>query len=317
MTATTVTTQGTYYFRVTIDGVTSAVATLTVGAKTATVATQNGTINAGTAGSATFAVTTANITNGQAGSVTWYTTSAGTTTTTAPTGITSSVSSVSGNAATVTMTATTTATAGTYWFKVTIDGVTSAVATLTVSGAKTVTVASQSGTINAGTAGSTATFAVTTANIADGRAGSVTWYLPPAGTIATTAPTGLISYVSSVSGNAATVTMTATTAAMAGTYWFRVTIDGVTSGGVVTLTVSRLTSAPELALTTSLQAWMRGGLLHVEGLTIGETLSIYSATGALVYQGVATSEEMDIPIKAEGVYIIQSGERSVKAPVNF
>jgi hypothetical protein len=41
------------------------------------------------------------------------------------------------------------------------------------------------------------------------------------------------------------------------------------------------------------------------------------ATGALVYQSVATSEETDIPLKAEGVYIIQSGERTVKAPVNF
>jgi hypothetical protein len=29
--------------------------------------------------------------------------------------------------------------------------------------------------------------------------------------------------------------------------------------------------------------------------------SIYSTTGALVYQSVATSEEMDIPLKAEGV----------------
>jgi hypothetical protein len=61
---------------------------------------------------------------------------------------------------------------------------------------------------------------------------------------------------------------------------------------------------------------MRDGLLHVEGLTIGETLNIYSTTGALVYQSVATSKEMDIPLKAEGVYIIQSGERSVKVVFN-
>ena len=61
---------------------------------------------------------------------------------------------------------------------------------------------------------------------------------------------------------------------------------------------------------------MRNGLLHVEGLTVGETLSVYSATGQLMYKGVATSEEMDIPLRTEGVYIIQSGENSVKVVVN-
>ena len=101
--------------------------------KTVTVGTQNGSINSGTAGSATFAVTTQNIANGQAGTITWYTSSAGTVTTTAPIGISESVSNILNNAATVTMNATTAAQAGTRWFRVTIDGVQSAVCTLTVS----------------------------------------------------------------------------------------------------------------------------------------------------------------------------------------
>ncbi len=59
-------------------------------------------------------------------------TEAGTTTTAAPTGITPSVTATASNAATVTMTATA-AQKGTYYFKITIDGAASTVATLTVS----------------------------------------------------------------------------------------------------------------------------------------------------------------------------------------
>ena len=99
-------------------------------AKSVSVGSQGGTL---TTGSVTFTVTTANIANGQSGTVTWFTTSAGTTSGNAPTGVTSSVTSVSNNSATVTMTATAAAAVGSYYFKVTVDGVTSAVATLTVS----------------------------------------------------------------------------------------------------------------------------------------------------------------------------------------
>ena len=45
-------------------------------------------------------------------------------------------------------------------------------------------------------------------------------------------------------------------------------------------------------------------------------LSVYSATGQLVYKGVAASEEMDITLRAEGVYIVRAGENSVKVVVS-
>ena len=100
--------------------------------KTVTVASQVGAITSGTAGSVTFAVATENIANGQAGAVTWYSTAAGTTSTSAPTGVTAAVGAVASNAATVTITATENTVAGAYYFKVTIDGVASEVATLTI-----------------------------------------------------------------------------------------------------------------------------------------------------------------------------------------
>ena len=101
------------------------------------VAAQSGAIISGTAGTATFVLTTANIANGRTGSVAWFSSAAGTTSASAPAGISASVSAVANNAATITITATTAAAAGTYYFKVTIDGTSSTVATLTITAAPT------------------------------------------------------------------------------------------------------------------------------------------------------------------------------------
>ena len=67
---------------------------------------------------------------------------------------------------------------------------------------------------------------------------------------------------------------------------------------------------------TSLQVWMRNGLLHITGLTTGETLSVYTATGALVYHSIANSNEMDITLRRQGVYIIRNGKNVVKVVVS-
>jgi len=73
-----------------------------------------------------------------------------------------------------------------------------------------------------------------------------------------------------------------------------------------------INSVSELQSINPLRAWTHNGnLLRITGLTAGETLSIFSATGALVYHSVATSEEMDIPLSVQGVYIVRSGNNSV------
>jgi len=61
-----------------------------------------------------------------------------------------------------------------------------------------------------------------------------------------------------------------------------------------------------------LKAWTRNGLLHVAGLTAGETVNIFNATGMLVYQNIVTSDEMDIPLKVQGVYLVQSKNYTIK-----
>jgi len=95
----------------------------------------------------------------------------------------------------------------------------------------------------------------------------------------------------------------------------------VMPAGVVTVTANfapqqPTTNAPELTPENPLRAWMRNGLLHITGLTVGETVSIYNAVGALVYNSNAPAAEMDIPLNVQGVYIVRSGGNVVRVVIN-
>jgi len=61
-----------------------------------------------------------------------------------------------------------------------------------------------------------------------------------------------------------------------------------------------------------LKAWAHNGLLHISGLTVGETLHVYSASGVCVYRTVITSREMRFHLKMKGIYFIQSADHSVR-----
>jgi len=100
---------------------------------------------------------------------------------------------------------------------------------------KTVTVPTQSGPITSGTAG-TAMYYVTTANIENSKTGAVTWYEDLAATISTTKPAWVNDPLINVVSNTAYFAFTTTATAPAGTYYFRVTIDGAKSN-VGTLTI--------------------------------------------------------------------------------
>jgi hypothetical protein len=101
---------------------------------------------------------------------------------------------------------------------------------------ETVIVATQSGSITSGIAGN-ATFAVTTTNVSDGTVGAVSWYSSGAGTIATTTPIGILTSVSAINSNAAIITMTAGTNAVAGSYYFTLTEEsGISS--IATLNIA-------------------------------------------------------------------------------
>ena len=66
----------------------------------------------------------------------------------------------------------------------------------------------------------------------------------------------------------------------------------------------------------TLKANVSNGMLHISGLRTGESLSIYNATGQLVYQGIAKAAEEYVPLAASGVYIVVAGEQTVKTIMN-
>jgi hypothetical protein len=169
--------------------------------KSVTVSAQSGTMTAGAAGTVTFAITTANIANGS------YPAAVAN----LPTGVNvQGQVTVSNNSGTLTLAGSIAAVAGTYsTLTLTIDGATSAAFALTIAPApvKTVTVGAQSGAMTAGAAG-TVTFAVTTANIADGAYTATAANLPEGVNVQ-----GQVT----ISNNSGTLTLAGSIATVAGT----------------------------------------------------------------------------------------------------
>ena len=193
------------------------------------VGTQQSAIITGVEGTATYAVNTTNIATSQAGTVQWYSDANGT----IPMNrfpfvlISATVSTGSANR-TLTVNIGGDSSPGTYYFRVTIDGIESNVGTLSIDSplVKTVTVGAQSGAI---TVSGSVTFPVTTENIATSEAGTVNWYYQSNnGTFPVSAPTGVSTSVTTGSANR-TLTVTAGMDTDEGTYYFRVEIDGVES----------------------------------------------------------------------------------------
>jgi len=61
-----------------------------------------------------------------------------------------------------------------------------------------------------------------------------------------------------------------------------------------------------------LEAWVQNGTLHVGGLTAGKPWSVYTISGALVYQKIAMISEETVNLSVRGVYIVKSGNQAIK-----
>jgi hypothetical protein len=72
------------------------------------------------------------------------------------------------------------------------------------------------------------------------------------------------------------------------------------------------TANDDIPQTKPLKAWAQNERLHVSGLTTGETWSVYSVTGMLIYHGIAAGDEADLPLSDRGVYIVKSGVQIIK-----
>jgi hypothetical protein len=249
---TTATKAGSYYFKVTIDGVTSSVATLTIQPlKTVTIGGQSKDIIAGAAGSASFVITTENIAmvfGSVMPSYKWYSDKEGLNEITRPAGLGGTVTFNSSSMVVYSITTTADVPAGNYYFRATVDGTRSAVATLAVTApVRTVTLgATQTHPLYAGNNGSTY-YSIKTENFDDDFVvGSVQWYSNAAGTTSASAPADVT--VSIFYAGSPYMTVGAKTAAQAGTYYFRISFDGIQSAQVAKLVITPVPT--DISITT-------------------------------------------------------------------
>ena len=89
------------------------------------------------------------------------------------------------------------------------------------------------------------------------------------------------------------------------------TLANLSANTTVLVAFDRITSTETISKNT-LKAAVYNGLLYVSGLTVGETLNVYTVSGALIYRRVITSDEAIIPLKIPGVYIVCSGNYTIK-----
>jgi len=102
----------------------------------------------------------------------------------------------------------------------------------------------------------------------------------------------------------------------AGTFTFSITATnaGGTSAAVsYTITINTKTSNEDIAQENRLKAHIHNGTLYVSGQTVGQPLKVYSITGALIYQSIATGDSTAIPLSApRGIYIITDNKTTLK-----
>ena len=66
----------------------------------------------------------------------------------------------------------------------------------------------------------------------------------------------------------------------------------------------------------TLRVWAQNGRLHVSGLTPWITWRVYSLSGVLVYQSVATIEKAEVQLPVRGVYVVTNGKKTVKVVIS-
>ena len=104
-----------------------------------------------------------------------------------------------------------------------------------------------------------------------------------------------------------------------GSFEFRVTPPDTRSSaynnGVIVATSYDDVANEQLTINNEqLKGWTQNGVLYVKGLTPGKPWSVYNLYGQLIYAGTETQCIASLP--GRGVYIIQSGNSTIKVMVN-
>ena len=79
-----------------------------------------------------------------------------------------------------------------------------------------------------------------------------------------------------------------------------------------TLTITSISNNEAPLDTNALNAWIHNGMLHITGLIVGETLSVYAITGDLVYHSLVASDVIDIQLPVQGLYIIKTDSKTIR-----
>ncbi|GHV30515.1 hypothetical protein FACS1894177_03220 [Bacteroidia bacterium] len=114
-------------------------------------------------------------------------------------------------------------------------------------------------------------------------------------------------------GSETNIAITPHTDLAAGTYTATLTVSGE---GITPVSVEIVYTVKPTGIdspqATALKAYVQNGTLHVSGLTVGKMWSIYGISGALIYQSVAHEDKADFNLSIRGVYIVTSGNKTVK-----
>jgi hypothetical protein len=145
-----------------------------------------------------------------------------------------------------------------------------------------------------------------TASVGDGGELSYQWYKNFGSAIVGATGSSYLPPTSETGTNFYYVTVTNTNASVNGSK------TATISSYQATITVTVPTSTETPGIDNALRAYVRDGMLHVSGLSVGKTWSVYCFDGTLLYQNTASGSEASIAVSAHGMYLVKSGNETLK-----
>lgn len=91
-----------------------------------------------------------------------------------------------------------------------------------------------------------------------------------------------------------------------------VDVDGISYVSSHDLIVTETTGITDIP-NNKVEMSINNSILILENLNVGEKITVHTAAGICIYNGVANGNTMNIPLHGSGVYIIKVGNQSLKA----
>lgn len=95
-----------------------------------------------------------------------------------------------------------------------------------------------------------------------------------------------------------------------------VDVDGISYVNSHDLIVSETTGIMDIQQKSEVKISADNFILHLENLSAGEQISVYTVAGTCIYNGIAKGHTMDIPLNGKGVYIVNVRNQTQKTLSN-